>query len=116
MLKLSANTYWKFYRGIPPRGRVINSNNPHDHGLEPCDVRYDDSEWETVHLPHTVREEKLNCSGGYNYLGECWYRKQFTVDKDWENKVKFFENCCKGIRSPHRREDNKWIYLCCFSN
>ncbi len=91
MLKLSANMYWKFYRGIPPRGRVVNSDNPHDHGLEPCDLRYDDSEWETVHLPHTVREERLNCSGGYNYMGECWYRKQFTVDKEWENKVKYFE-------------------------
>ena len=91
MLKLSANSYWKFYRGTPPRGRVINSENPHDHGLEVCDVRYDDSEWETVHLPHTVREERLNCSGGYNYLGECWYRKQFTVEKEWENKVKFFD-------------------------
>lgn len=91
MLKLSSNTYWKFYRGTPPRGRVINSNNPHDHGLEPCDMRYDDSEWETVHLPHTVREERLNCSGGYNYMGECWYRKQFTIKKEWVGKSMSFE-------------------------
>ena len=54
-------------------------------------MRYDDDAWETVHLPHTVREEKANCSGGYNYLGEYWYRKVFTVKKEWENKWLFLE-------------------------
>ena len=91
MIKLSANGYWKFYRGAPPKGRVINSKNPHDSGLSPFDARYDDGEWETVHLPHTVREEKANCSGGYNYLGEYWYRKIFVVEKEWENKDLFIE-------------------------
>ena len=91
MLKISANTYWKFFRGTPPKGKVMNSLNPHDHGLAPCDERYDDGEWETVHLPHTVREERLNCSGGYNYMGEYWYRKQFTVKKEWVGKSIFME-------------------------
>lgn len=91
MLKLSANEHWKFYRGNPPSGRVLNSNNKHDHGLAPYDIRYDDSAWETVHLPHTVREERLNCSGGYNYIGECWYRKKFYVSKDWQDKSLFLE-------------------------
>ena len=91
MIQLSANGYWKFYRGIPPKGRVVNSKNPHDSGLAPFDSRYDDGAWETVHLPHTVREEKANCSGGYNYLGEYWYRKVFTIKKEWENKWLFLE-------------------------
>lgn len=91
MIKLSANGYWKFYRGEPPKGRVVNSDNPHDSGLAPFDSRYDDSSWETAHLPHTVREEKANCSGGYNYLGEYWYRKIFFVEKEWEDKSLFLE-------------------------
>ncbi|MGN1094121.1 MAG: glycoside hydrolase family 2 TIM barrel-domain containing protein [Candidatus Neoclostridium sp.] len=89
---LSANKDWKFYRGVPPKGHSENvSNNPHDHGLDAYDDRYDDKEWETVCLPHTVRVEKLLCSGGKNYQGECWYRKRFTVKKEWEDKELFFE-------------------------
>ena len=90
-LKLSANGYWKFYRGVAPKGRILNSNNPHDSGLAAYDMRYDDSAWETVCLPHTVREEKLNCSGGYNYVGECWYRKKFIVKEEWKEKSLFIE-------------------------
>lgn len=89
---LSANKDWKFYRGIPPKGHSENaSNNPHDHGLDAFDMRYDDKSWETVCLPHTVREENLLCSGGKNYQGEAWYRKKFIVKKEWENKELFFE-------------------------
>lgn len=57
----------------------------------PFDVRYNDCEWEVVHLPHTVRVEKLLCSGGMNYQGECWYRKKFTVKREWCDKETFFE-------------------------
>ena len=79
---ISANKDWKFYRGVPPKGHSENvSNNPHDHGLDAYDTRYDDKEWETVCLPHTVRVEKLLCSGGKNFQGEYWYRKSFTVKK-----------------------------------
>ena len=90
-LKLSANGYWKFYRGKATKGKTINSQNPHDVGVAVFDPRYDDSIWETVFLPHTVREERLNCSGGYNYVGECWYRKKFIVEEEWEGKSLFIE-------------------------
>ena len=90
-IKISANQGWKFYRGEPPKGRVQNSENPHDSGLPPYDVLLDDSTWETVHLPHTVRNEKLMCSGGLNYQGECWYRKKFAVSEEWNEKELYFE-------------------------
>lgn len=90
-LNLSANRNWRFYRGAPPKGRAVNAKNPHDSGLMPFDVRYNDCEWEVVHLPHTVRVEKLLCSGGMNYQGECWYRKKFTVKREWCDKETFFE-------------------------
>ena len=90
-IKKSANRGWKFYRGEPPKGRIEHSDNPHDSGLPPFNERYDDGMWETVHLPHTVRNEKLMCSGGLNYQGECWYRKEFTVLEEWKDKELFFE-------------------------
>lgn len=90
-IKISANRGWKFYRGEPPKGRIEHSDNPHDSGLPPFSERYDDSMWETVHLPHTVRNEKLMCSGGLNYQGECWYRKEFIVSEEWKDKELYFE-------------------------
>lgn len=91
-IDLSANKDWKFYRGMPPKGHSENaSKNSHDHGLDAFYSGYDDGDWETVCLPHTVRIEKPVCSGGRNYQGECWYRKRFVVKKEWENKEMFFE-------------------------
>lgn len=88
---LSTNKYWKFFRGEPPKVKPVGSINPHDKGVPPFVLSYDDTSWETVHLPHTVRVEKLNCSGGFNYQGEAWYRKTFTIDKDWKDKELYFE-------------------------
>ncbi len=90
-LNLSANRNWKFFRGAPDKGDAINDNNPYDSGLEVFEANYDDTAWEVVHLPHTVRVEKLLCSGGKNYQGECWYRKSFTVEKEWCDGEMFFE-------------------------
>lgn len=90
VLKLSANGYWKFYRGSAPKGSKIGEETS-QRNLLAYQVDYDDSTWETVHLPHTVREERLNCSGGYNYVGECWYRKKFYIEKDWVGKHLFLE-------------------------
>ena len=43
--------------------------------------------WEHVNLPHSVRLEPLNASGGRNYQGVCWYRKHFVLQKAWAHKV-----------------------------
>ena len=44
------------------------------------------ADWENVSLPHTVRLEPLNASGGRNYQGVCWYRKQLTFDPAWQGQ------------------------------
>ncbi len=76
---------------MPPLGRIEDPSNPHAKGLRPYDVHYSDADWETVHLPHTVREEALMCSGGRNYQGICWYRKVFKVENSWKNCDLLFE-------------------------
>lgn len=49
-------------------------------------VGYDDSQWEMVCAPHTVRLEPADASGCRNYQGVCWYRKQFVVPADMQGK------------------------------
>ena len=46
----------------------------------------DDSHWEVVCAPHTVRLEPSEVSGSRNYQGICWYRKHFTVPADMAGK------------------------------
>jgi beta-galactosidase len=41
--------------------------------------------WEKVNLPHSVRLEPLNASGGRNYQGPCWYKKTFVADAGWQD-------------------------------
>ena len=49
-------------------------------------VGFDDSSWEIVNVPHTVRLEPSECSGSRNYQGICWYRKHFTIPQDMLGK------------------------------
>lgn len=43
---------------------------------------FNDSKWEVVCAPHTVRLEPSEASGGRNYQGVAWYRKRFRMPKD----------------------------------
>jgi len=47
----------------------------------------DDSKWEPVSLPHSVRLEPLNASGGRNYQGVCWYDKHFSLKPEWKGRT-----------------------------
>jgi len=47
---------------------------------------WNDADWEQVNLPHTVRLEPLNASGGRNYQGVCWYQKHFAILPEWHGK------------------------------
>lgn len=47
----------------------------------------DDSQWEVVCAPHSVRLEPAEASGCRNYQGICWYRKHFTVPSDLSGKI-----------------------------
>ena len=53
-------------------------------GAEATD--FDDSQWEMVCAPHTVRLEPADVSGCRNYQGVCWYRKRFVVPADMQGK------------------------------
>src|SRR4051794_19525767 len=41
-------------------------------------------QWHEVNLPHSVRLEPLNASGGRNFQGLCVYRKQFELPAMWQ--------------------------------
>lgn len=47
---------------------------------------FDDSGWQVVCAPHTLRLEPAEASGGRNYQGIVWYRKHFTMPADMNGK------------------------------
>lgn len=65
------NQGWRFHLGDAPGAEAAN---------------YDDSQWQVVCAPHSVRLEPTAASGGRNYQGVAWYRKHFTVPADMEGK------------------------------
>jgi beta-galactosidase len=66
-----------------------------DTATEPTSVNLDtgemappnDSAWELVTLPHTVRLEPFNAGGGRNYQGLCWYQKRFAILTEWGGRT-----------------------------
>jgi beta-galactosidase len=42
---------------------------------------------EVVNLPHSVRLEPLNASGGRNYQGLCWYSRQLNIEPSWKDRI-----------------------------
>ena len=65
------NEGWHFLLGDAPNAEAID---------------FDDTAWEVVCAPHTVRLEPSEVSGCRNYQGICWYRKQFVVPADLQGK------------------------------
>lgn len=77
--KLHFNQGWKFVRQNIP---------------EAIEVDYDMEElerWENVDLPHSVRLEAENNSGGKNYQGPAMYRKHFYLSDSYEGKKLYIE-------------------------
>ncbi|MBN1760894.1 MAG: DUF4982 domain-containing protein [Chitinispirillaceae bacterium] len=66
---------WKFYLGDANGAQATTFN---------------DGSWETVHLPHTIKEE-LNYRTSNIYMGVCWYRKHFTLPAELEGKIIYIE-------------------------
>lgn len=66
------NEGWRFWLGDAEQAEAID---------------FDDSQWEVVCAPHTVRQEPSEVSGCRNYQGVCWYRKQFVMPSDLLGKV-----------------------------
>ena len=52
-------------------------------------IDFNDSEWETVNLPHTANIEPLTVND--QWQGICWYRKKITIAKEDSDKKVFLE-------------------------
>lgn len=65
------NQGWRFYLGDAQGAGAI---------------AFDDSQWTVVNVPHSVRLEPAEASGGRNYQGVAWYRKHFTVPTEMTGK------------------------------
>jgi beta-galactosidase len=72
---------WRF--SLPDQQASPAAGPPGNQDLVPAN----DSAWEQVNLPHTVRLEPWNASGGRNYQGICWYQKRFAVLPEWRGRI-----------------------------
>ncbi|MDR1884324.1 MAG: glycoside hydrolase family 2 [Prevotella sp.] len=54
-------------------------------GAERVDL--DDSKWDVISTPHTVQLMPVEASGSRNYQGPAWYRKHFTVNDSFRDKL-----------------------------
>lgn len=72
---------YRFYASAAPFPGLSQAEN-----VDGSPVDFNDTDWEIVNLPHTVRLEPWNASGGENFRGLCWYRKHFTLDDRWKGK------------------------------
>ncbi|TGV02973.1 glycoside hydrolase family 2 protein [Flavivirga rizhaonensis] len=76
------NPGWRFYKG----------------DVEAAETKdFDDSNWVGVNLPHGLEILPENASGGRNYQGKAWYRKEFAVEKeDLNGKVFLYFEAVMG--------------------
>ena len=84
-LELSFNRDWSFIRpeGAPANWQHLSSQVQRGSDL----TVWNDAAWERVDLPHTVRLEPLDASGGRNYRGICWYQKHFAASSNWRGRT-----------------------------
>lgn len=68
---LNFNTDWAFHLGDIQK--AISS-------------KFDDSSWEKVSIPHTMRIEGKHDGGGAVYQGVGWYRRYFKLPEQYKNK------------------------------
>src|SRR5215469_13558306 len=73
---LSMNAGWHFFRPTSPETTKADTQFP------PADAS-----WQFATLPHTVRLEQREVSGGRNYQGLCWYKKSFSAQPEWRGQV-----------------------------
>ena len=84
-MAFSLNSAWQFFRaskrGSSPQAR------PEQKELLPPEG----TEWEPATLPHSVRLEPHDASGGANYQGVCWYRKAFRAESLWKDRIVYLK-------------------------
>ncbi|MGC2545217.1 MAG: glycoside hydrolase family 2 TIM barrel-domain containing protein, partial [Silvibacterium sp.] len=77
---------WRFFR--PEGGSGGSAGDMLASARASMDIAaWNDANWERVNLPHTVRLEPLNASGGRNYQGVCWYQKHFAALPEWRGRT-----------------------------
>lgn len=72
------NNGWRFERIDSPPA-AAGTNRPE------ASASFDDSTWEKVALPHTVRIEQPDKVHDY-FQGICWYRRQILPEAAWRGK------------------------------
>jgi beta-galactosidase len=72
----SLNADWRFLLG-----------DARDADADPVTATDGELPWELVNLPHSVRLEPLNASGGRNYQGGCWYQKRLELNDAWRGRL-----------------------------
>jgi beta-galactosidase len=50
-----------------------------------------DAKWEAITLPHSVRLEPRDVSGGRNYQGVCWYKRELLAQPEWKDRVVYLK-------------------------
>ena len=73
---------WRFFRPLQGAGAASPLTASEGQTSLPPNA-----EWEPATLPHSVRLEPRDVSGGRNYQGICWYRKQFAVKPEWRGRI-----------------------------
>ena len=68
------NVGWRFYKGS-----IQEAENP----------GFDDEDWQLVNLPHGLELLPDEASGCFNYQGEAWYRKKFSIPEGLKGKKIF---------------------------
>lgn len=68
---INFNTNWAFRAGEVP---------------EAYSLKFDDSAWEEISIPHVMRIEKKHDGGGKVYQGVGWYRRYFKLPATYKNK------------------------------
>jgi beta-galactosidase len=81
---LSMNQDWQFFRPSEP------SVNPHLKSQSAM-LPPQDAHWEPASLPHTVRLEPRDVSGGRNYQGVSWYQRSFVAQSQWKNRIAYLK-------------------------
>jgi len=79
---LSMNSGWQFCRPSVSRDLLESSEQQ----IPPADAK-----WESATLPHTVRLEPRDVSGGRNYQGLCWYQRQFAAQPEWMGRIVYLK-------------------------
>jgi beta-galactosidase len=84
-LVLSLNQDWQFFRPAgdgASKQRLASS----DDATPPRDAV-----WEAATLPHTVRLEPRDASGGANYQGVCWYQRSLSAKPEWKGRILYLK-------------------------